>query len=44
MCHCDVCHMLERPLVVAGSLLGKVEWQGLAVAAVLALWQCLRMY
>ena len=44
MCHCDVCHMLERPLVVAGSLLGEVEWQGLAVAAVLALWQCLRMF
>ena len=36
--------MLERTLVVAGTLVVEVLWQGLAVAAVLAHWWYLRMF
>ena len=35
--------MLERALVVAGTLEVEVLWQGLAVAVVLAHWWCLHM-
>ena len=44
VCHHSLCYMLERAPDVAGTLVMEVMWLGLAVAAVLALWWCLRMF